>query len=810
VAIGIATAVAVFILDHNTLITLINRELQRYGAPDLEVTPAVQDTAAFRASLEALAGRPFIRNATPVFFTTRLVSHAGGALPLEVIGVEPDAGGWYGGYYLHPGGEDVTVASEAVILLTDTAAKRLGAGIGDSIRFTDRPDLPFRVIGLTTTWKLGMRNNGHVGFVPFWSGWRAFGVRTVFPRCWVKTDGSMTFEALRADLGPSYQTVLPDYLTMGETGDKKVMRDGVRVSGLLTLFLGLYLVFTALSMALAERIREIGLMQALGTTDRQITAVFLLEAGMMALIGAVLGLIAGAGLAWGLMKLGFSSLGTGTQVWFFAFPRRRVLLILLLGIGSAMLGVLYPLLKSRRIPVVEALKQRGLRLEVVLSRRLYGRAIALFAVLTPLGYAAAGHLLHAAWQPAFPLVLAGVAVFALLFGIIFLGPSFIGWLVRRAIWPVSRLFLCEGLLVERTLSRATDRIAASLCTLAVVFAGVIGLKHMTMSLKMQGQAWADETLRQVVFVSTRLLTPEEYGRLARIAGVRSVIPMSHTVAAPFLIRGIPAGLFDYGPLRQNAALYNRFAATPSLLLSRQLAYALRVSAGDSLLVQTPGGPVRLPIAAVTDAYGYFIDERAYGVMTLEHMAALFGVEAAAAGQFSLMLTEAADPEAIRNTLYSAFGEYPMEVVTGAQKRDWVIGGVDEDFSIFEILLTITAMLAGIGVANALLIGALERRREFGLLQALGVTPAQLGRIVVLEGAVIGLVGGLLGGGLGIPLSWLIIEGLRLISELPLAFHLSPAWIGLGAGAAVFVSTAAGVYPAWRTLRMPVTESIQYE
>jgi len=216
------------------------------------------------------------------------------------------------------------------------------------------------------------------------------------------------------------------------------------------------------------------------------------------------------------------------------------------------------------------------------------------------------------------------------------------------------------------------------------------------------------------------------------------------------------------------------------------------------------------VVLVSDEYGYFLDERSYGVVALRNLQDIAPVDTSAAREFALVLEPGADQQRVKDRLYAVVGQLGLNITTGDEKRRFTLDGIDSDFSIFEIILFITALLAGIGVTNALLIGALERKREFGILQALGVTPTQMRRMVLIEGGVIGIIGGMLGVLLGIPLSGILIGGLILLSDLDLSFTLSLGWTVGALAAAVLVSTLAALYPAMKSAAMPVTESIQYE
>ena len=811
IAIGIAAAVSVFTLDYNTLRTIKILERGKYGAPDLEVVPDVHDPVASINILKTLRSHPAIARATPLFFTSMtVVQPAGGAI--ELIGVEPEASNWFGGYYLRDGSTNISLDDQRVIILTQKMARQYRVSIGDSIFFSEMSDIPFRIIGISSNWKLGARNNGNVGFIPFQFGQQTFQSKLQTVRYWIKGRGDLTVEKLQAVLPYGNRVVVPDYILTGEVGDDKVMRDGFRIGGLLTLMLGLYIVFTSLSIALAERIKEIGLMQAIGMSDRQITTVFIVEAAIMALVGAIIGLLGGIALTAILVKLGYSSLGLSVRIWTFGIPKARLALIMLLGLAAAMLGVVYPLFKSRQITIVDALQQRGLHQKVAYSRRLYVVIILLLIIGVPGGYVILSEILEAPWQQAFHLVSGSSLLLAALLSIVFLSPKMTGGFIRLAAWPVSHFFVCEHILTTRTVAHATERVAMSLGTLALVFAGVIGLKHMTISLKAQSQTWADQALNQRIFLTTPLMTPEEYTRFNWLPGVKSSIPMSFTVYAPFIIRGLQDNAFDEGPLSDHRDQYHAFINTPSLLVSGRLAHRYGISSGDSMAVMASDGPRPVPIIMVTDVYGYFIDssDRDYAVMALDQMKKLFSVETSTANQFTLILEEEADENQVRNEALGWFGRDISDIITGGQKYAWAVKGVDDDFFVFEMLLIITGLLAGIGVMNTLLIGGLERRREFGLLQAVGVTPGQLYRIVLFEGLIIGMAGGVLAILFGLPLSWIIVESLRLLSALPLTFTPDLTWIGISFLASVFVATAAGLYPAWKTLHIPVTESVKYE
>ncbi len=141
------------------------------------------------------------------------------------------------------------------------------------------------------------------------------------------------------------------------------------------------------------------------------------------------------------------------------------------------------------------------------------------------------------------------------------------------------------------------------------------------------------------------------------------------------------------------------------------------------------------------------------------------------------------------------------------------------FTILDLLLTIFGSLAlavaTLGIINTLVMAILERRREIGILKALGAADRDVKQLFFVEAGVMGLFGGVLGVGFG----WFIGRALNWGTNiylhrqnLPSAHVFSvPWWLVLGAIVfAVGVSLAAGLYPATRAARLNPVEALRYE
>src|SRR2546425_3864740 len=141
------------------------------------------------------------------------------------------------------------------------------------------------------------------------------------------------------------------------------------------------------------------------------------------------------------------------------------------------------------------------------------------------------------------------------------------------------------------------------------------------------------------------------------------------------------------------------------------------------------------------------------------------------------------------------------------------------FTIFDLLLGIFGSLAltvaTIGIINTLVMAILERRREIGILKALGAADRDVKQLFFVEAGVMGLLGGIFGVGFGWLIGRAVTWGINIFlrrQNLPPAHVFSvPWWLVLVAIAfAIIVSLAAGLYPATRAARLNPVEALRYE
>jgi putative ABC transport system permease protein len=141
------------------------------------------------------------------------------------------------------------------------------------------------------------------------------------------------------------------------------------------------------------------------------------------------------------------------------------------------------------------------------------------------------------------------------------------------------------------------------------------------------------------------------------------------------------------------------------------------------------------------------------------------------------------------------------------------------FRVFDLLLLIFGSLAlvvaSLGIVNTLVMAILERRREIGVLKALGAADRDVQRLFFAEAAAMGLLGGVL----GVAIGWLIARALNFGTDIYLARQQLPSvavaavpwWmVAFAILFSILVSLAAGIYPASRAAKLNPVEALRYE
>jgi putative ABC transport system permease protein len=266
-----------------------------------------------------------------------------------------------------------------------------------------------------------------------------------------------------------------------------------------------------------------------------------------------------------------------------------------------------------------------------------------------------------------------------------------------------------------------------------------------------------------------------------------------------------------------SAIAERFDEN-AVILSSLMARRLGLKVGDRLQLSSSRGARTLQVLAVTDAVGFvpmldtYRNSKTYAVVEAQNYPLLepFAEPIGAA----LVLTESGSvpkPELDWMRLYDQIHRSRQVYATPgwayetARRRE-----TNRDFLIFDVIILLTSVLAAVGVANQLILAVHTRRRELALLRVLGMTADQIRKMLMMEGAFVGLLGGVMAVVLGIPLGFGSIAALKLVSAFEVRFELPWYYPPLVVAGAVTIALAAALYPARRAASARSAEFIHYE
>ncbi len=141
-------------------------------------------------------------------------------------------------------------------------------------------------------------------------------------------------------------------------------------------------------------------------------------------------------------------------------------------------------------------------------------------------------------------------------------------------------------------------------------------------------------------------------------------------------------------------------------------------------------------------------------------------------------------------------------------QDALVSTATSVYRTLTVLLTgiagLSLLVGGIGVMNIMLVSVTERTKEIGLRKALGAPPWAIRRQFLIEAAILGLSGGLLGALLG------VVAALALPGVIGSSVVISPSAVGLSIGVAIAIGVTFGVYPATRAAKLAPIDALRTE
>lgn len=831
IALGVAVLVAVVLINRSIMASFEGTVEDLSGKVDLEVTGS--GTGFDEELLYDVKEVPGVFKATPVIRETAVLRQPGAEgehlliLGVDFLGEDDDHFREYDSDELEKIKEEPFsfLNGPTNIILSRTLGDRFGLSEGDTIPLaTPEGQRDFTIWGFIEAEGVGRAFGGAIAVMYYQAAQVAFERGTHVDAIDVAlapgADRDAVAEALREKLGPGFDAAPPERSNDRVRNMLAPLNTGLMMSSLIAMLVGMFLIYNTMSISVVQRKREIGILRALGTTKRQILALFTLEGLLLGLIGSAMGVGIGLGLA-RLMLTGMTEAVSELYVQTAATDVHADPLLLIagfvVGTGGAVLASLVPARAATRVTPVETIRSEGNNRQVTAHR---------FSALDALGVAlllATLPLLRI--EPVASVPVGGLAAnMTVTLGTALLARRAIQGLRRVLGPPLARLLGVEGRMAADNLERDLGRAAITTAALTIGVSMAVSLATFLGSFQRSAFDWIDQTVPADLFITSA----SKFGgtRNAPMADVLSeelaALPGVEDVERVRMVDldkgtdGVKLLSTDFAIIEKHASMTFlegeqeaafRALREGAILVSENLARFRGLHAGGTLDLSTPAGHVPFPIAGVV--VDYTSDK---GLVIMDRPTYMERWGDTRVDTYKLYLPDGADLEPVRRTINERWGEkYDLFVLTDREFKEEITRILEQTFQVMRALELVALVIALLGVVNTLLASVLDRTREIGVLRAIGMLRRQVRKLVMAEAGLLGLVSVILGTVLGLGSGFILLDSISLATT-GWYFPMRPPAGGLAETAAlvIAVSVFAGWYPAREAARMPVTDALEYE
>lgn len=712
------------------------------------------------------------------------------------------------------------------VVLTRTLADRLGLHPGDSIELdTPRGKKRFSILRLFEPRGIGRVYGGNLVMMDLDAAEEAF----TQPRLVTRIDVVVAQQAHVGVVRSAIKALLPPGLKVTTPAQRKldlqrVMRSfGVLLHAvaLVGLIIAYLVAFNGMSSRFERRGWQLGVLAAVGARPSAIWRAQMEEALLLGIASVVLGIAFSVGLA----HLFLPILMTTTALNFDLIARHAPLTLspisfgiaVAVGIGVTLFAAWIPAARSVRFGIAATIRGKGREPRRSGSRPRWTVPIALWTVVAlavilqwrmqsaALGLAATALIAAAIAASAFPLI-----------------P-----LVARVLPALATFVGASGRLTATHLRESSRRVGLTAATIAVGVAAVGWLLILGRSFEYSVVDALGRAIRaDLVVTSTHIgsgfleapLSVEALKEVRQVPGVQAVAGW-RALGWPY--QGESIGLSAYDPAYFRDARFGEWplqAAAPGnvweevargegVVVSTSFVASFGKSIGERVLLQTPTGPLSLPILGVTVD---FVSPRG----TIEMSRNVFKARWRDSNVTRIFVLKdpAQSVTALRRAISRKLGaRFQVRVLSEKELFDYFVSQVRRAFSVIPVFAATIYLVILIGLGGSLITSVLDRRRELAIVQAVGLRRRLVRRVVILESLAIVCVGltlAAVGAGLWAAL-WIrgtfqLLLGWALNGQIPGAELLLLALV------TVVIGYVASLVPARHVASLEVADILRYE
>lgn len=629
----------------------------------------------------------------------------------------------------------------------------------------------------------------------------------------VRSDGSVEDDALAASLEAALGDRQVEALTGAEitAENQSAVEQGLSfftifltIFAALSLFVGSFIIYNVFSISAAQRQRENALLRAVGANRGQVTRVLFVEALVVGVLGGVLGFGCGVLLATGIMQL-LKSIGAGPADTQLTVNPSAFVITLVVGVLVTLVCAIVPAIRSGRVPPLAALRDVSVDRSALSRSRLVTGVV--FIVVAVVGVVL-GLTRDAVWL--------GLGVVGLLVGLVVLGPLAAAPVARALTGPLRSIRGVTGEIAARNAATSPKRTALTAGALGIGLALLVGVSTLGSSIKTSIRETIGEQFTGDFAISTDDAEGSGFGglpgtfadELNQLPEVGAAVGIGINLLT-VVENGEPSAkqVLTLDPVAASQLFDLEFDAggwdgltDSTILVAVDKAERDGLTVGSTIDVAFQDRSTRtLTVAGIysTEIFGNLVVSRSlYQGQDLPLFDAQILVRAA----------EGASIDDAAVAIATVADGYPTaKVQTRSQFIDDQAAQVDGFLNFIYALLLMSVFIAVLGIVITLLLAVYERRRELGLVRAIGMTRSQVRSSIRWEAFVTAVLGVLMGVLLGVSLGWIVV---RALADQGLdRFSVSLPSVALFAALAVLFAVAAAWWPASRAARSDILQAI---
>jgi len=394
-------------------------------------------------------------------------------------------------------------------------------------------------------------------------------------------------------------------------------------------------------------------------------------------------------------------------------------------------------------------------------------------------------------------------------------------LLRR---PMKWLRPVEGALAADSLIQAPRRTSATVAALMLSLALVVGQGGVARASLDSIDEWMNNTLNPDMFVSTTENIASHGARfpagmqqeLESVPGVAEIqserLPRLQFHGYPVMLLSTELAKVGRRVKRHmisgDEQSMNRLASQEKgLILSENLAALVKLKLGDMVELPTPTGMLRLPVVGTIRELS-----NQMGTLILERSLYVRYFQDDTVDVFRVYIQPGASQEEVRSRIVDRLGrQRHMFVMLNRDIRAYVGKVMNQWFGLTYVQVVVSMLVAILGIVNTLTVSISDRRRELGVLRAVGGLRSQIRGTVWMEAAAIGLIGLTLGIATGAITLYYELQAIQYdISGMPFAYQFPWGIVAMLVPVILFAAFGAAILPAESAVRGSLVEALEYE